>query len=120
MDRILVYHNPDCSKSLATLALLEENETPHDVIHYLETPPGMDELKGLLAKLGLRIRDLLRKNESEYDELGIADEDLSEEIVCDLVCRHPILIQRPIVVKGATAIIARPPEAVLALIGDDA
>lgn len=119
MDRIVVYHNPDCSKSLATLALLEENEAEYDVVHYLETPPNIDELKELLAKLGLGIRDLLRKNEPEYDDLGLDDEELSEEIVYDLVCHHPILIQRPIVVKGGTAIIARPPEAVLALIGDD-
>ena len=120
MDRIVVYHNPACSKSLATLALLEENETGYDVVHYLETPPGIDELKELLVKLGLGIRDLLRRNEPEYDDLGLDDAELSEEIVCDLVCRHPILIQRPIVVKGAAALIARPPEAVLALIGDDA
>ena len=120
MDRIVVYHNPDCSKSLATLALLEENETECDVIHYLETPPSIGELKELLAKLNLGIRDLLRRSEPEYDDLGLDDAELSEEIVYDLVCHHPILIQRPIVVKGDTALIARPPEAVLALIGDDA
>ena len=117
MNEIVVYHNPNCSKSLATLALLEENDVPAEVIHYLETPPTIVELKELLAKLGFGIRDLLRKNEPDYDDLGLEDEDLSEEIVYDLVCRHPILIQRPIVVKGDTAIIARPPESVLALIG---
>ncbi|MXX06773.1 MAG: arsenate reductase (glutaredoxin) [Gammaproteobacteria bacterium] len=119
MERIVVYHNPDCSKSLATLALLEENEAEYDVVHYLETPPNIDELKELLGKLGLGIRDLLRRNEPEYDDLGLGDEALSEEIVYDLVCNHPVLIQRPIVVKGDRAIVARPPEAVLALIGDD-
>ena len=120
MDRIVVYHNPDCSKSLATLALLDENDTPWDAIHYLETPPSIDELKALLAKLGLSVRELLRRNEPEYDALGLDDEELAEEIIYDLVCHHPVLIQRPIVVKGDTAIIARPPEAVLALIGADA
>lgn len=119
MDSIVVYHNPDCSKSLATLALLEENETPFEVVHYLETPPGIDELRDLLGKLGLGIRDILRRNEPEYDDLGLDDEELSDEIVLDLVCHHPMLIQRPVVVKGDRAIIARPPEAVLALIGDD-
>ncbi len=119
MERIVVYHNPDCSKSLATLALLEENEAEYDVVHYLETPPDIDELKELLGKLGLGVRDLLRRNEPEYDDLGLDDESLNEEIVYDLVCNHPILIQRPIVVKGGKAIVARPPEAVLALIGDD-
>lgn len=120
MERIVVYHNPACSKSLATLALLEENEAEYDVIHYLETPPGIDELKMLRAKLGMSIRELLRRNEPEYDDLGLDNEELSEEIVYDLVCRHPILIQRPIVVQGETALIARPPEAVLALVEDDA
>ncbi len=119
MDRIVVYHNPDCSKSLAALALLEENEIPHDVVHYLETPPDIGELKELLARLGLGIRELLRRNEPEYDALGLDDAALSEEIILDLVCRHPILIQRPVVVKGGRAIIARPPEAALAFVGDD-
>ncbi len=119
MDRIVVYHHPNCSKSLATLALLDENEAEYDVVHYLETPPNIDELKELLGKLGMGIRDLLRRSEPEYDDLGLGDKALSEEIVYDLVCHHPIVIQRPIVVKGDRAIIARPPEAVLALIGDD-
>lgn len=120
MDQIVVYHNPNCSKSLATLALLDENDVQAEVIHYLETPPTIDELKELVAMLQLGIRDLLRRSEPDYDNLGLDDPELSDEIVYDLVCRHPILIQRPIVVKGDTAIIARPPEAVLALIGDDA
>ena len=120
MAQVLVYHNPNCSKSLAVLALLEENDVSAEVIHYLETPPGMAELKRLLGKLGIGIRKLLRRSEAEYDELGLDDETLSEEIILDLVCRHPILIQRPIVVQGNAAIIARPPEAALAFIGDDA
>ncbi len=120
MARLLVYHNPDCSKSRATLALLEENDVEADVIHYLETPPDITELKQLLAGLGMGIRELLRRSEPDYSKLGLDDESLSEEIIFDLVCRHPILIQRPIVVKGDTAIIARPPEAVLAFVGDAA
>ncbi len=120
MDRIIVYHNPDCSKSLATLALLEENGVPCEVIPYLEAPPSVAELKSLIARLGLGIRELLRRDEPEFDTLGLGDETLSEEIVLDLVHRHPILIQRPIVVKGTMALIARPPERVLELIGDEA
>ncbi len=118
MAQLLVYHNPNCSKSRATLALLEENEVKAEIIHYLETPPDIDELKQLLARLGMGIRELLRRGEPDYSELGLHDETLSEEIIFDLVCRHPILIQRPIVVKGDAAIIARPPETVLAFIED--
>ena len=120
MAQLLVYHNPDCSKSRATLALLEENDVEVEIFHYLETPPDITELKQLLARLGMGIRQLLRRSEPDYSELGLDDETLSEEIIFDLVCRHPILIQRPIVVKGDTAIIARPPETVLTLVGDAA
>ncbi len=118
MAQLLVYHNPNCSKSRATLALLEENEVEAEIVHYLETPPDIDELKQLLARLGMGIRELLRRSEPDYGELGLHNETLSEEIIFDLVCRHPILIQRPIVVKGDAAIIARPPETVLAFIED--
>ena len=115
-----MYHNPNCSKSRAVLALLEENEVEAELNYYLDTPPDIAELKQLLARLGLGIRELLRRSEPDYSELGLDDETLNEEIIFDLVCRHPILIQRPIVVKGDAAIIARPPEAVLAFIGDAA
>lgn len=117
MENIQLYHNPSCSKSRATLALLEENEVKPEIIYYLETPPSTEELKELLSKLGMGIRDLLRKSEADYDTLGLEDESLSEEIVFDLVGKHPQLIQRPIVVRGEQAMIARPPELVLELIG---
>ena len=117
MDTITIYHNPRCSKSRAALALLEENDISPNINYYLETPPDVDELKGLLNKLGMSLDDILRRNEPEYDELGLDDETLSEAIVFDLVCQHPVLIQRPIVVMGDRAILARPPEKVLELLG---
>jgi arsenate reductase (glutaredoxin) len=115
---ITIYHNPECSKSRAALALLEENDINPQIIYYLETPPSIDELKSLLQKLGVDLHAIIRRSEDDFDELGLDDETLSEEIVLDLLQKHPHLLQRPIVVKGDKAIIARPPEAVLGLLGE--
>lgn len=120
MTAITLYHNPRCSKSRATLALLEENEITPDIVYYLETPPSSEELKSLLNKLDLQLDDIIRRSEPEFEELGLGDASLNEAIKLDLVCKHPRLIQRPIVVKGDRAIIGRPPEKVLDLIEDDA
>ncbi len=116
MDDITIYHNPRCSKSRATLALLEENEVNPEIVYYLDNPPTIPEIKSLLKKLGIGIRDLLRKTEGEYEELGLDNSSLSEEIIFDLVSKHPKLIQRPIVIKGDKAIFGRPPENVLQLL----
>ena len=117
MTNVTIYHNPRCSKSRATLALLEANGINPEIIFYQETPPDVKQLKTLLKKLNLNIRDLLRKNEPEYEELGLDDETLADEIVLDLLSKHPKLLQRPIVVSGNHAIICRPPENVLKFIG---
>jgi arsenate reductase len=116
---IRIYHNPECSKSRAALALLEENDVDPQIIYYMETPPSIDEIKSLLAKLDLKLLDIIRRSEDDFNELGLDDKTLSEEIILDLLQKHPQLLQRPIVVKGDNAIIARPPEDVLTLIGDD-
>lgn len=118
MDKVTIYHNPRCSKSRATLALLEENEVDPEIVYYLDNPPNPEELKSLLNKLDMKLRDLLRRNEPEYEELGLDDETLDESIVLDLVCKHPKLIERPIVVKGDRAVLGRPPENALQLIED--
>lgn len=118
MTSIRIYHNPACSKSRATLALLEENDVQPEIINYLETPPSIDEIKSLLDKLGLQLNDIIRRSEDDFDTLGLGDETLSEEIVLDLLQKHPHLLQRPIVVKDNKAIIGRPPENVLELIGE--
>lgn len=120
MATITLYHNPRCSKSRAVLALLEENDINPEVIYYLENPPTPEEMKSLLSKLGMNLDDVIRHGEPEYEELGLGDSSLSQAIKLDLVCKHPRLIQRPIIVKGDTAIIGRPPEKVLSLIGADA
>ena len=119
VKNIRIYHNPECSKSKAAIALLEENDVDPQIIYYMETPPSIDEIKSLLAKLDLKLLDIIRRSEDDFDELGLDDETLSEEIILDLLQKHPQLLQRPIVVKGDNAIIARPPEDVLTLIGDD-
>ncbi len=112
-----IYHNPRCSKSRGTLALLEDNGVTPDIIHYLDTPPTRDELVALLAKLGMQPSELVRRGEaickSEY-----ADRDMSEDDWLDAMLTHPVLIERPIVVAGERAVIGRPPEKVLELLGD--
>lgn len=111
-----ILHNPRCSKSRQTLALLEERAVDVEVVHYLETPPSAAELKTLLKKLGMSARELLRKGEDAYKALGLADTSLSEAVLIDAMVKHPKLIERPIVVSGDRAIIGRPPENVLSLI----
>ena len=118
MKDFLIYHNPDCSKSRATLALLEENDISPEIVFYLETPLSKTQLKSVLKKLNMNLADIIRRSEPVFEELGLDDDSLSEEIVFDLVSKHPILIQRPIVVCGNKAIIGRPPENVLSLIED--
>tara|TARA_B100000959_G_scaffold272564_1_gene322048 strand:+ start:5523 stop:5921 length:399 start_codon:yes stop_codon:yes gene_type:complete len=116
MQAITIYHNPNCSKSRAALALLEENDVNPQIIYYLDSHPGSAELRELLVKLNLDLRDILRSGEKEYADLGLDDASLSEEILFDIVYKHPQLLQRPIVVQGDRAILGRPPENVLALL----
>ena len=116
MTAITLYHNPDCSKSRAALALLEENDAQITIVYYLEEPLERSELENLLDQLDLSLRDLLRKSEAEYEQFALGDETLSEDIVYELVLKNPILIQRPIAVAGNRALIARPPERVIELI----
>lgn len=108
---MLIYHNPNCSKSRGALALLEERGiTPH-VIRYLDKPPSRDELVALLAKLGMQPSELVRKGESVC-KAEYASRDMSEDDWLDAMLRHPVLIERPIVVSGERAVVARPPEKV--------
>jgi arsenate reductase len=113
---VTIYHNPRCSKSRQTLALLEENGVKPEVVLYLETPPNADALRGLLSKLGITARQLLRTGEDAYKENNLSDASLSEDALIQAMVDHPKLIERPIVVKGAKAVIGRPPENVLELI----
>ena len=115
MDTLTIYHNPRCSKSRAALALLEERTLPLLVIEYLKNPPTRAELAGLRHKLGLAPQEWIRKNESEFTAAGL-DANSPEDKLLDAMAKHPILIERPIVVHGARAVVGRPPERVLELL----
>ena len=111
-----LYHNSRCSKSRGALELLEQRGIAPQVVYYLETPPGVDELRRLLEMLAIPARALLRTGEPEYAELGLADTSLSDAALIDAMSTHPRLIERPIFVHGNRAVIARPPERVLELL----
>lgn len=111
----IIYHNPRCSKSRQTLSLLEQHGIEPEIIEYLKTPPSAAELAGILAKLKMTPRQLLRRGEAAYTELGLDDESLSDEKLIAAMVANPVLIERPIVVHGARAAIGRPPENVLDL-----
>ncbi|AIR85422.1 arsenate reductase (glutaredoxin) [Pantoea rwandensis] len=114
---VSIYHNPRCSKSRETLALLQDKGIEPDVVLYLETPPDMQTLKKLLRQLGMSsARDLMRRKEDLYKELNLADVQLSEEQLLQAMVDNPKLIERPIVINGDQARIGRPPEAVLEII----
>ena len=116
MANYTIYHNPRCSKSRQTLALLEEKGIDPDIVLYLEDNLSADQIKQLLTKLEISARDLLRKGESAYKELGLSDTSLSEDALINAMVEAPKLIERPIVVKGNQAILGRPPENVLSII----
>jgi arsenate reductase len=110
-----IYHNPRCSKSRATLALLEERGISPAVVEYLKTPPNAKELRALLGKLGLVAKDLIRTGEPEWKSSGMSLDSPERELL-ELMAAHPILIERPIVIVGDRARIGRPPERVLELL----
>jgi len=113
---VTIYHNPRCSKSRQTLALLEDNGITPKIVTYLDTPPSAAELKRILKKLGLKPRDIMRKGEARYAELGLKDAGLEDDELIAAMVENPILMERPIVVSGAKAALGRPPEAVLKII----
>ena len=110
-----IYHNPRCSKSRETLALLEGKGIKPAVVEYLATPPDAATLECLLQQLGLEPRQLMRHKEAEYAELNLDDAALTRAQLIAAMVAHPRLIERPIVVLGDKAALGRPPENVLAL-----
>ena len=113
---VTIYHNPRCSKSRATLALIEARGIKPKIVDYLKTPPSAAELKAILRKLGLTPRDILRTGETIYAELGFKTRDLDDDALIALMVKNPILIERPIVIAGNKAAVGRPPENVLAIL----
>ena len=115
MSAFTIYHNPKCTKSRATLALLQERGVEPQIIEYLKTPPTAADLKGIVAKLGIKPEQLVRKGEDIY-KATYSGKTLTDAQWIDAMVKHPILIERPIVVSGARAVIGRPPENVSALL----
>jgi arsenate reductase len=109
---VVIYHNPRCSKSRQTLALLEEKNIQPEIVKYLETPPSIDELKTLMVQLGVsEVRDMMRTKEDIYKELELKSAD--DETLFKAMAENPKLIERPIVVANGKAKHGRPPEQVL-------
>ncbi len=112
----VIYHNPRCSKSRATLQLLRDRGLNPTVIEYLDDPPGKETLLKILSLLKLQPRQLMRRAESVYQELGLDNPDLSDDELVQAMLDNPILIERPIVLAGRMARIGRPPEQVLEIL----
>ncbi len=117
MTAVTVYHNPRCSKSREALRLLEEAGVTPVVVDYQKTPLTEAGLVQVLRRLGCEARDIMRRDEPEYRELFLDDVTLSEAHLLGAIVEHPRLLQRPIVVAGARAVIARPPSLALELVG---
>lgn len=116
MTDITIYHNPKCGTSRNTLAMIRNSGVEPQIIEYLKTPPGGDELMSLVEAMGLTLRDLLRPKGTPYDELGLGNPELTDAQLLDAVAQHPILIQRPIVKTPLGVRLCRPSEVVLEIL----
>lgn len=113
---VVIWHNPRCSKSRATLKLLQENGIEPEIRLYLENPPSKDEIEIALAALGLPAAKFVRRGEPEWKEAGLGPLNSDAELI-DAMARFPKLIERPVVLSGGAARIGRPPESVLEIVG---
>jgi arsenate reductase len=112
----VIYHNPDCGTSRNTLAMMRQSgEEPH-VIEYLKTPPTRQKLVELLTAMDMAPRELLRRKDTPYNELGLDNPELSDDQLIDAMLSHPILINRPIVITDKSTRLCRPSETVLSLL----
>jgi len=109
MQNIQIWHNPKCSKSRNAMTLLEEKGINADVVKYLESTPTKEQLTEVLKKLNMSAKELLRTGEDVYKELNLKDESDEEKLI-NIMVENPILIERPIIIKGDIAVIARPIE----------
>ncbi len=113
---VIIYHNPACGTSRNVLALIRATgEEPH-IIEYLKTPPSRDELIGLIARMGISVRDLLRRKGTPYDQLHLDDPSITDDQLLDAMMAHPILMNRPIVVTAKGVKLCRPSETVRDLV----
>jgi arsenate reductase len=110
---VTIYHNPACGTSRKVLGLIRDSGVEPKVVEYLKTPPSRDELAGLIRRMRVPVRDVLRRKGTPYDELGLDDPALSDDQLLDAMMAHPILINRPVVVTPLGVRLCRPPETVL-------
>lgn len=113
---VTIWHNPRCSKSRATLELLHARGIEPAVVDYQKNPPSTSQIAHALDLLGAKPRDLMRKGEAAYAELGLEDPKFTREQLIDTMATHPILIERPVVFANGKAAIGRPPENVLTIV----
>ncbi|HET6308016.1 MAG TPA: arsenate reductase (glutaredoxin) [Rhodopila sp.] len=118
MATITIYHNPACGTSRNVLALIRNSGAEPRIVEYLKTPPGRAELAELIARMGVKVRDVLRRKGTPYDTLGLDDPGLTDEQLLDAMMAHPILINRPIVVTDKGVRLCRPSETVLEILPD--
>lgn len=116
MSDVVIWHNARCSKSRQTLALLEERGLSPKIVKYLEEPPTAAELERVLGLLDVAPRELMRKKEAAYGELGLGDEGKTRGELIAAMVENPTLIERPLVVVGDAAALGRPPENVLSIL----
>lgn len=110
MSDITIFHNPACSTSRNVLAAIRESGAQPKIVEYLKTPPSRAELKALLRRAGLSVRDILRKKAPPYAELGLDNPTLTDEQLLDAIGEHPVLIERPIVATTKGVRLCRPKE----------
>jgi arsenate reductase len=113
---VIIYHNPDCGTSRNTLALIRNAGVEPHVVEYLMTPPSRTMLKGLIQRMGVTVREVIREKGTPYAELGLSDPALTDDQLLDAMLAHPILINRPIVVTPLGVRLCRPSEVVLDLL----
>ena len=113
---VTIWHNPRCSKSRGTLGLLQARGIEPTIVDYQKNPPGVADIERALRLLDMQPRDLIRKGEAVYAELGLENPGLTRQQLIDAMAAHPILIERPIVFANGKAAIGRPPENVLAIL----
>lgn len=118
MTTVTIYHNPACGTSRNVLALIRNSGVEPRVIQYLKTPPSRAELEGLIARMGVPVRELLRRKGTPFDELGLDDPKWTDAELIDRMLAHPILINRPIVVTPLGVKLCRPSETVLDILPD--
>ncbi len=116
MSEIIIYHKPTCSTCRTVIKLVEESGHPFTAINYYEKTFSKSKLKGLLKKAGLKSSDVVRKKEDIYKRMNLAQSQFTDDELLDILIKQPDLIQRPLVQKDDTVILARPPETVSTLL----